>query len=106
MLNLLSLVIIDAVNKYRPVFKLGKISKGEKCSVKGCAKEAVRSLPIDDVTAAGIEVHGTRRVYLCRDHYKQYKKSAKKEQMVDKWRYGGRIKKFDSSFNTYVKTGA
>jgi hypothetical protein len=88
------------------VVKLGKISKGEKCSVKGCVKEAIRSLPIDDVTAAGIEVHGTRRVYLCRDHYKQYKKSAKKEQMVDKWRYGGRIKKFDSSFSTYVKTGA
>jgi hypothetical protein len=71
---------------------LGKISKGEKCSAKGCAKEAIRSLPIDDVTSAGIEVQGTRRVYLCRDHYKQYKKATKKDKMVDKWRYGGRIK--------------
>jgi len=73
------------------VFEMGRVSKGVKCSVQGCGKDAVRSLPIDDVTAAGLEVQRARRVYLCRDHYKQYKKASKKEKMVDKWRYGGRI---------------
>jgi hypothetical protein len=70
---------------------MGKVSKGVKCGVQGCGKDAVRSLPIDDVTNAGMEVQGTRRAYLCREHYKQYKKATRKEKMVDKWRYGGRI---------------
>ncbi len=70
---------------------MGRVSKGVKCSVQTCGKDAVRSLPIDEVTSAGLEVQGISRAYLCKDHYKQYKKATKKVKMVDKWRYGGRI---------------
>jgi hypothetical protein len=70
---------------------VGKVSKGVECSVEGCGKEATRSLPLEKVTAAGLKAQGTRRVYLCRDHYKEYKKATKKEKMLDKWRYRDRI---------------
>ncbi|OYT49844.1 hypothetical protein B6U79_00900 [Candidatus Bathyarchaeota archaeon ex4484_231] len=70
---------------------MGKVSKGVKCSVIGCEKEATRSLPINKVTKTGLKVQGTRRVYLCKDHYKEYKKATKKEKMLDKWRYKSRI---------------
>jgi len=66
---------------------MGRISKGVKCSVEGCEKGATRSLNIDKVTAAGLKVQGTRRAYLCRDHYKGYKRATRKEKQVDKWRY-------------------
>ncbi len=67
---------------------MGKVGKGAKCSVEGCGKEAFRSLNVDKVMDAGLKVQGTRRAYLCKDHYKQYKKSAKKEKTLDRWRYG------------------
>jgi len=73
------------------VFEMGKVSKGIKCSVQGCGKEAIRSLPIDEVNSANLEIQGTRRAYLCKDHYKQFKKATKKDRIMDKWRFGGRI---------------
>jgi len=67
---------------------MGKIAKGAKCSVEGCGKEASRSLNVEKVSATGLKVQGTKRAYLCRDHYKDYKRATKKEKMIDKWRYG------------------
>lgn len=71
---------------------MGKVSRGAECSVEGCGKEASRSLPADRVIAAGLKIQATRRVYLCRDHYKEFKKATRKDRMLDKWRYmpGGR----------------
>lgn len=69
--------------------KMGKVSKGVKCGVEGCGKEAIRSLPVDKVTGAGMKVQGTRRTYLCKDHYKEYKKSTKKDRKVERWRFRG-----------------
>jgi len=66
---------------------LGRISKGEKCSVPGCGKNAIRSVSIDDAKAANLETEG-RRAYLCEDHYKAVKKKRKKDRVVQKWRYG------------------
>lgn len=66
---------------------MGRVSKGVQCSVEGCENKATRSLSVDRVTAAGLKVQGTRRAYLCKDHYKEYKKATKKDKMLDKWRY-------------------
>lgn len=66
---------------------MGRISKGTKCSVADCGKDAVRSVSIDDAKAAGLDVEG-RRAYLCREHYKVVKKWRRKEQRIKKWRYG------------------
>jgi hypothetical protein len=60
-----------------------------KCSISGCGKDAVRSLSTEKVSAAGLKVSGTRKSYLCKDHYKEYKKKSKKEKMLEQWRYRG-----------------
>jgi uncharacterized protein YlaI len=66
---------------------VGRIEKGVKCSV--CGKEAVRSISADKVKAAGLGAKGIeKRAYLCKEHYKEYKKKTKKDKTLEKWRYG------------------
>jgi hypothetical protein len=67
---------------------LGKVAKGIKCSVTGCGDDAVRSLPTDKVKAAGLKVEKARRVYLCKEHYKEFKRNTKQERVLEKWRHG------------------
>jgi len=71
---------------------MGRVSKGIRCSVDGCDREAIRSLSISNVEAAGLKIskaEGTRRAYLCREHYKEYKKAIKKEKILERWRFKG-----------------
>jgi uncharacterized Zn finger protein (UPF0148 family) len=65
---------------------MGRIDKGAKCSV--CGKEAERSISADKVKAAGMKVSSEKRAYLCKEHYKEYKKKTKKDKQIDKWRFG------------------
>ncbi len=67
---------------------MGKVSKGIKCSVVGCDRDSVRSLPNEKVVAAGLKINETRHAYLCRDHYKQFKKATRRDRMLEKWRHG------------------
>jgi hypothetical protein len=68
---------------------LGRIEKGVKCSVSGCSREAIRSISADKVKAAGLGVSAKeKRAYICREHYKEYKKKSKKDKTLEKWRYG------------------
>lgn len=56
---------------------MGRIEKGVKCSVEGCENEAVRSISIENFEKSGLKLklkEGTKRVYLCKEHYKEYKK--------------------------------
>ena len=66
--------------------RLGRIEKGEKCSVTGCGSPAVRSLATDRVSKAGLRVGDSRRAYLCKEHYKELKKRSKKDRLLEKWR--------------------
>jgi thymidine kinase len=67
---------------------LGRIDKGVKCSVSGCGREAVRSVSTGKSKSAGLKVSSNeKRVYLCREHYKEFKKKTKKDKTIDKWRY-------------------
>lgn len=69
--------------------KLGRVDKGEKCSVSGCTREAARSVSVDKAKIAGLSVGSTeKRVYLCKEHYKEMKKKTKKDKTLEKWRYG------------------
>jgi hypothetical protein len=68
---------------------LGRVGKGVICSVKNCDKDAVRSLARDKVSSAGLKVNEGRRSYLCREHYKEYKKGSKKDKLLEKWRHSG-----------------
>ena len=67
---------------------LGRIDKGVKCNVHNCKNEAVRSLSFDKAKSSGLNVTGEgKRAYLCKEHYKEYKKKTKKNKTIDKWRY-------------------
>jgi len=71
-------------------YVLGRIDKGVKCRVSGCGREAVRSLSTEKVRSAGLNVSSSeRRAYLCKEHYKEYKKKTKKDKQLEKWRYSG-----------------
>lgn len=74
---------------FRRCLLLGKIDKGEKCSVSGCEKDAVRSIAAGKVTAAGLKIDTERRAYLCKEHYKEFKKATKKDRILEKWRHQG-----------------
>jgi len=67
---------------------LGRVAKGVKCSVTGCANDAVRSLPTDKVKSVGLKVSEARRAYICKEHYKAFKRKTKKERVLEKWRHG------------------
>jgi len=73
------------------MIRMGRVSKGKLCSVDGCSREAIRSLPIAKVEEAGLKVKGTRRAYLCKEHYKEYKKATKKEKTLERWRHKGQM---------------
>jgi hypothetical protein len=67
---------------------LGRIAKGVKCRISGCSRDAVRSISTEKVKSSGLSVRSDeRRAYLCREHYKEFKKKTKKDKMLDKWRY-------------------
>jgi len=66
---------------------LGRVDKGVKCSVTGCGKDAVRSLSSQKVKAAGLKIGNEKRAYLCKAHYKEFKKKTKKDKQLEKWRY-------------------
>ena len=67
---------------------MGKVSKGVKCSARGCDKPAVRSVPFQQAREADIEIASAqRRIYLCEDHYKAMKKARRKEERLERWRW-------------------
>ena len=68
---------------------MGRVGKGVKCSVSNCDKDAIRSLPREKVSSAGLKVDGEKRSYLCREHYKEYKKGTKKDKLLEQWRHKG-----------------
>ncbi|RLF25105.1 MAG: hypothetical protein DRN15_00145 [Thermoprotei archaeon] len=60
------------------------------CSVKGCDKPAVRSISATEAMNAGLDVEAKRgRIYLCKEHYKVYKKATKVRKQLEKWRLMG-----------------
>lgn len=68
---------------------MGRIEKGVKCSVSGCTREAARSITTDKVKAAGLNVGSNeKRAFVCKEHYKEYKKKTKKDKTLDRWRWG------------------
>jgi hypothetical protein len=68
---------------------LGKVSRGIGCSVVGCSESAVRSINKNKITESDIKTTGERRVYLCRDHYKELKKTSKPQDDIERLRWKG-----------------
>ncbi len=63
-----------------------KIGKTKKCTIKGCKKTAIRSVSEnkwkDYIEKAGFSFieNRAKKVYICRDHYKEVKKVKQKEE--------------------------
>lgn len=71
---------------------MGRVKKGEACSVIGCGKAAIRSLSPSYARIlkdAGIEVNESDRLYLCEEHYKRLKKARSGEEQLERWRFSG-----------------
>jgi hypothetical protein len=67
---------------------LGRVDKGVPCGVVGCKNLAVRSLSRAEVSGSGLSVSGEgRRIYLCKDHYKQWKKATKSSRSMERARW-------------------
>ena len=67
---------------------MGKVNKGIKCSVLDCDEQAIRSVSTEKANAAGLNVGNARRAYLCKVHYKEFKRKLRKERRIEKWRWG------------------
>lgn len=67
---------------------MGRVGKGVPCGAVGCSNQAARSLSRADVSGSGLSVSGEgRRVYLCRDHYKQWKKATRNSKSLERARW-------------------
>jgi hypothetical protein len=68
---------------------MGKVAKGVTCSVTGCKNPGERSVGRDQLTGSGLTAAGdSRRVYLCHEHYKVWKKATKKDRDIQRARWG------------------
>jgi hypothetical protein len=69
---------------------MGRIDKGVNCSVQGCDKTAERSMSGNKASmATDLVVNSSnRRVYLCREHYKEWKKATKEDRENERARWG------------------
>jgi hypothetical protein len=59
----------------------------EKCSVQGCGQPIKRSLPTRQVKEAlpTLKIDGeARRTFLCRDHYREFKKKTKGQRELER----------------------
>ena len=67
---------------------MGRVDKGVGCGVAGCKNQAERSLSREDMGGSGLSVGGEgRRVYLCKEHYKVWKKATKKSRSFERSRW-------------------
>jgi hypothetical protein len=54
------------------------------CDVEGCDNPAERSISGKKVEKAGLDIEESRgKVHLCREHYKEYKKSSKADRKLE-----------------------
>ena len=68
---------------------MGRVDKGVPCDVKGCSNHAARSLSREQLGGSGLSVTSEgRRVYLCHEHYKEWKKTMKKDKSLERARWG------------------
>lgn len=68
---------------------MGKVTKGTKCSVIGCDKEAEKSLAYERASMAkSLNLQIGSRAYLCKEHYKIWKKETKEIREIERLRWG------------------
>jgi len=69
------------------VNEMGRVDKGVKCVILGCDIDAVRSISVNKVKVAGLKIEEGRRAYLCKNHYREFKRRNKNLRKVERWRW-------------------
>jgi len=58
------------------------------CSVKGCNEPAIKTISVTKFEGVNLEVEAVgRKIYLCKKHYKEYKKQRKNIERLERWRW-------------------
>ncbi|MDV3293685.1 MAG: hypothetical protein LYZ70_05390 [Nitrososphaerales archaeon] len=67
---------------------MGRIDKGAGCNITGCPNKAERSLSRQQLSGSGLTAGGEgRRVFMCHEHYKTWKKATKKSKSLERARW-------------------
>lgn len=67
---------------------MGRVDKGVNCSVQGCDQSAQRSMSGSKARmASDLVVDSAKRVYLCKTHYKEWKKATKEDRENERARW-------------------
>jgi hypothetical protein len=68
---------------------MGRVSKGVNCSVQDCDQTAERSMSRNKANmSTDLDVDLTnKRIYLCKTHYKEWKKSTKENRENERPRW-------------------
>ncbi|MBI0584125.1 MAG: hypothetical protein ISF22_07845 [Methanomassiliicoccus sp.] len=71
-------------NLFSSSFGLGTMAE-DKCGVAGCSEPAVKSYSREAVEKAGLKAadEKNKRMQLCKEHNKQYKKVTKDERKLE-----------------------
>lgn len=68
---------------------MGKVGKGVGCSVSSCSIEAERSISREQLAGSSLSIGSDgRRVYLCKEHYKAWKKTTRESRTLARARWG------------------
>ncbi|MGA7369167.1 MAG: hypothetical protein WBX01_08555 [Nitrososphaeraceae archaeon] len=68
---------------------MGRVDKGIACSVQGCDQIGLRSMS-GSKAAMAIDLmvdSSSKRIYLCRQHYKDWKKATKEDRENERARW-------------------
>ena len=68
---------------------MGRVERGVSCSAQGCDSPAERSISSSKAAMAvdlGIDT-SSKRTYLCRQNYKEWKKATKEERETERARW-------------------
>ena len=68
---------------------MGRVNKGINCSVQGCSEQAEKSMSESKGRMAiDLDFASTsKRIYLCKNNYKEWKKATKEDRETERARW-------------------
>jgi hypothetical protein len=68
---------------------MGRVDKGVNCSIQGCDQTAQRSMSGSKASMAlNLDLDSnSKRIYLCKAHYREWKKASKNERENERARW-------------------
>ena len=68
---------------------MGRVDKGVNCSIQGCDQTAQRSMSASKASMAlNLDLDSSsKRIYLCKAHYREWKKASKNERENERARW-------------------